>query len=43
MNRFYDGVMREIMTASGVKSMTTQRKPEGIKSNFGDGLQKEYT
>jgi hypothetical protein len=26
-----DGVKKKIMTASGVKSMTTQRKPEGVK------------
>ena len=26
-----DGVKKEIVTASGVKSMTTQRKPEGVK------------
>jgi hypothetical protein len=26
-----DGVKKEILTASGVKSMTIKRKPEGIK------------
>jgi hypothetical protein len=26
-----DGVKKKIMTAPGVKSMTTQRKPEGVK------------
>ena len=26
----YDGVKKEILTASRVKSMTTQKKPEGV-------------